>query len=157
MAITLESNYCKKIGLRSYSSHQFSLTVRTEVTDLNQVPQESQRLYQLLQSSVDAAIKETGYLPESITPEPNGHANGNGKPASHKPVNGSKTDAWSCSPKQKELILKLVGEQNMPKERVEALAQQRFGKGVRQLNKLEASGLIEELMEQTQPTNRVTQ
>lgn len=32
---------------------------------------------------------------------------------------------------------------------VEALAQERFGKTVKALNKLEASGLIEELLEQT--------
>jgi len=32
---------------------------------------------------------------------------------------------------------------------VEALAQERFGKGVKALNKLEASGLIEELLEKT--------
>jgi len=35
------------------------------------------------------------------------------------------------------------------KAKVEQLAQDRFGKGVKELNKLEASGLIEELLEQT--------
>ena len=37
----------------------------------------------------------------------------------------------------------------LDKTKVDQLAQDRFGKGVKQLNKLEASGLIEELLEQT--------
>ena len=146
MAITLESNYCKKIGLPGYSSHQYSLTVRTEVADLSQVDQASSRLYNLLQHSVDEQIKEAGYLPSDKTAaHTNGHA---------KPVNGHTPETWVCSPKQRDLILKIVKEQNIPKEEVEHLAQERFRKGVRQLNKLEASGLIEELMERT-PTNRM--
>ncbi len=41
MAITLEANYSKKLGLPGYSSHQYSVTVRTELADLNQVDVES--------------------------------------------------------------------------------------------------------------------
>lgn len=159
MAITLESNYCKKIGLPGYSSHQYSLTVRTEIADLTQAPAESQRLYGLLQQAVDTAIQQTGFLPQSAAPT-NGHTNGNGQRNgngnghgrySHpRNQNGAKGDYWNCTPKQKELILKLVDEQHLPKDHVESLSQERFGKRVKQLNKLEASGLIEELME-TQP------
>ena len=57
--------------------------------------------------------------------------------------------AWNCSAKQKNLILKIVAENNLEKNKVETLAQERFGKGVKALNKLEASGLIEELLEKT--------
>ena len=49
--------------------------------------------------------------------------------------------------KQQELILKIVDENRLDKGEVEKLAQDRFGKGVRQLNKLDASGFIEELFE----------
>src|ERR1051326_531745 len=42
--ITLECNYSKKIGLPGYSSHQFSITLKTEISDLNQVQPESARL-----------------------------------------------------------------------------------------------------------------
>jgi hypothetical protein len=62
--ITLEANYSKKIGLPGYSSHQFSITLRSELTDVNQVQQESARLYQLLQDGVDSSIQEIGYLPK---------------------------------------------------------------------------------------------
>ena len=59
--ITLECNYSKKLGLPGYSSHQFAITLRTEITDLNQVQIETARLYKLLQEGVDTSIKEIGY------------------------------------------------------------------------------------------------
>ena len=63
--ITLECNYSKKLGLPGYSSHQFAITLRTEISDLTQVQPESARLYKLLQEGVDTSIKETGYLVRS--------------------------------------------------------------------------------------------
>jgi hypothetical protein len=137
MALVLEANYSKKLGLPGYSSHQYSVTVRTELADLNQVEMESARLYRLLQSSVDREIQQTGFLPNGGSNHPlNGHTNGNG------------SEHWNCSPKQKELILKLVEENQLPKSKVEELAQQLFGAGVKTLNKLQASGLITELTKQ---------
>jgi hypothetical protein len=32
--ITLEANYSKKIGLPGYSSHQFSVTLKSELADI---------------------------------------------------------------------------------------------------------------------------
>jgi hypothetical protein len=148
MPVILEANYSKKIGLPGYSSHQFMLTLRTELSDLTQVSAESQRLHALLQASVDRELQQPGWLPPA-----NGHAptNGNG----HQPQNGngnghshSSTDRWNCSPKQQALIVKIVAENRLDKNDIEHLAQERFGKGVKQLNTLEASGLIEELFEQ---------
>jgi hypothetical protein len=60
--ITLECNYSKKIGLPGYSSHQFSVSLKTELTDVSQVQAESSRLYKLLQNGVDTSIREIGYL-----------------------------------------------------------------------------------------------
>ena len=139
MAIVLEANYSKKLGLPGYSSHQYSVTLRTEVADLTQVEAESTRLHALLQASVDREIQKTGFLPEN-----NGH--GNGLNRSGAQPNGNGTEIWACSSKQKDLIIKIVQEHNLDKNRVEALAQDRFGKSVRALNKLEASGLIDELI-----------
>jgi hypothetical protein len=137
--ITLEANYSKKIGLPNYSSHQFSVSFKTELTDTTQVQAESSRLYALLQQSVDSNIQQIGFLPKELK---NGNGNGNGH---HKPDN----DAWACSDKQKELILKITDEHKLDKTKVDQLALDRFGKGVKQLNKLEASGLIDELFVQT--------
>jgi hypothetical protein len=139
--ITLEANYSKKIGLPGYSSHQFSVTLKSELSDITQAEKESARLYAVLQSSVDHNIRQVGFLPgEPAKPNGNGHGNGHTPP---------ETDAWKCSDKQRDLIRKITDEHKLDKAGVEQLAQDRFGKGVKLLNKLEASGLIEELLEQT--------
>jgi len=152
MAITLEANYSKKIGLPQFSSHQFSLTLKAEVTDLNQVGQESARLYSLLQNSVDQELQHPGYVPGQVPVKPakgNGNGHGNGHHRSVRPAE----EPWKCSEKQKELILKITDEHKLDKNSVEQLAQDRFSKGVKELNKLEASGLIEALLEQTGQSN----
>jgi hypothetical protein len=144
--ITLECNYSKKLGLPGYSSHQFAITLRTEIADLNQVQSESARLYKLLQEGVDTSIKETGYLPTNGNGQRGGQGgNGNGHNQNQPAENGD----WNCSGKQRDLILKIVEEHKLEKAKVEGLAQDRFGKTVKALNKLEASGLIEELLEMT--------
>lgn len=145
--ITLECNYSKKLGLPGFSSHQFSVSMRTELADVNQVQAESARLYKLLQEGVDRSIQQPGYLP-TANGNGNGHTNGNGN---NRPAD---TGAWGCSEKQKSLIQKLVSENNLNKDEVEALAQERFGTGVKGLNKLQASSLIEELFEQTGQNKR---
>lgn len=135
----IEANYSKKLGLPGYSSHQYSLTLRAEISDLTQVSAKSQELHGLMQSCVDREIQRTGFLPGEVVPVLK--VNGNG----HKP----EPDTWSCSDKQRDLILKITDEHQLDKIKVDQLAQDRFGKGVKALNKLEASGLIEELLEQT--------
>jgi hypothetical protein len=171
MAIRLITTYSKKLGLPGYSSHQFSVSVETELTTTADIPAESDRLYQLLQSNVDQQIQQTGFVPPGTygmeMPDGNGTNNNgqgtNGNPAngSHPGVNGTNVangtavlngstspldGRWKCSDKQRDLILKLVNEHQLDKTQIEALAVERFGHGVRQLNKLEASGLIDELL-----------
>ena len=152
MSVIIEANYSKKIGLPGYSSHQYMLTLRTELTDLTQVGAESQRLHALLQASVDRELQQPGWLPPGNGHAPtnggNGHSNGN----AHHPQNGKgngngHTERWNCSPKQQALIIRIVDEHRLDKNDIEQLALDRFGKGVKQLNTLEASGLIEELFE----------
>ena len=137
MAVIIEANYSKKLGLPAYSSHSYSITIRSEVADLSQVERESSKLYAILQGSVDREIQEVGFVPDGngSAPRTNGHTT--------QPNN----DQWSCSDKQKELILKVVDEHRLDKQEVEALAKQMFEKPVKALNKMEASGLIENLLE----------
>ena len=143
--LIIEANYSKKLGLPGYSSHQYSVTLRAEISELSQVSAKSKELHQLMQSCVDREIQLTGFLPGEVIPvihvNGNGH-NGNGH---HKPQD----DKWACSDKQRDLILKITDENKLDKSQVEQLAQDRFSKGVKALNKLEASGLIEELLTQT--------
>ena len=130
MAIKLTGNYAKRLGLPGYSSHQFSVSIETELTDLSQVEDEVARTYRLLQDAVDREIQETGFVPDveyglshnPNLPASNGKANGNGNGNGHHRLNGGNgisngngngnghSVRWSCSDKQKELILKLVTE-----------------------------------------------
>ena len=81
MAVKLIANYSKRLGLPGYSSHQFSVSVETELVATDDVAGESRRLYELLQSSVDQQIKTTGFVPPSTygmegQPDTPGHGNG---------------------------------------------------------------------------------
>jgi hypothetical protein len=164
MAIKLIGNYAKRLGLPGYSSHQFSVSVETELTDPGDIQGEATRIYAQLQEVVDREIQHTGFVPGdeyglrdngSSGHTANGNHNGNGN--GHHRLNGANgrngngsnghSDRWSCSDKQKELILKLVTENELDRDSVEEIALDRFGVGVKQLNKLQASGLIAELLE----------
>ncbi len=156
MAITFEANYAKKLGLPNFSSHQYSVTIRTELTDLGQVEAESARLYRILQDAVDHEIQEVGFMPDASTygmnyPAPNGstgHAHGNRNSRTHNHgSNGNGDGAWNCSEKQQKLIEQMVDEHHLDKRDVEALAVEMFGNGVKQIDKLQASGLIDELLD----------
>lgn len=74
------------------------------------------------------------------TGHPNGGNGGNGNHA-HDP------DAWRCSDKQRDLINRLITENGLDRAQIEALSQDRFGCGLTALNKLQASGMIDELLE----------
>ncbi|WP_035600622.1 hypothetical protein [Haloferula sp. BvORR071] len=157
MAIKLIANYSKRLGLPGYSSHQFSVEIETELVTTDDVPAEAARIYELLQTNVDEQIQHTGFVPpgdygmtDQAPPAASGGlTKGTGRPAPSSP--------WKCSEKQRELIENLVAEHHLEKADVENLAIERFGKGVRQLNKVEASGLIDELLEaHGGPKNPVT-
>ena len=149
MAIKLIANYSKRLGLPGYSSHQFSVSVETELVTTDDVAAESERLYQRLQATVDQQIITTGFVPPADYGfAPPADSNPHAQPANVTQVaNWQRGPAWKCSDKQKDLVLKLVEEHQLDKADIEALANERFGKGVRMLNKVEASGLIDELID----------
>jgi hypothetical protein len=142
MAIKLIANYAKRLGLPGYSSHQFSVSLEAELMDLGDIQGEAARLYGLLQDAVDREIQHVGFVPDEVY--------GMGAPKDA----GRAETAWKCSDKQKELILKLVDEHGLDRRGVEALAVERFGHGVKALDKLQASGLIDELIETHGSTRR---
>ena len=146
MAIKLIGNYAKRLGLPGYSSHQFSVSIETELTDSGDIQGEATRIYHLLQDAVDREIQMTGFVPD----EAYGLSNG----PSHSGPSSNGNGRWSCSDKQKELILKLVTEHDLDRDVIEEIALDRFGSGVKALNKLQASGLIGELIELANTTPR---
>jgi len=151
MAIKLIGNYAKRLGLPGYSSHQFSVSVETELTDSGDIQGEAARIYHLLQDAVDREIQTVGFVPGDEYGLSNGSAHSGPSPNGNG--NGS-NGHWSCSDKQKELILKLVTEHDLDRDVVEEIALDRFGSGVKALNKLQASGLIGELIELANTTPR---
>ena len=156
MAIKLIANYSKRLGLPGYSSHQFSIEIETELVTTDDVAAESARIYELLQTNVDEQIQATGFVPPGNygmdPPDDSRQTNhatrsDNNPPPAANGANWQRGPAWKCSDKQRDLILKLVDEHQLDKADVEALAVERFAKGVRLLNKVEASGLIDELLD----------
>jgi hypothetical protein len=130
MAVKLITNYAKRLGLPGYSSHQFSVSIETELPNLDSVRQDSARLYESLQEVVDQQIQKTGFVP------PDGYG-----------MDGDKTGTWSCSKKQRDLIEKIIAENKLDQTEIEELATGMFGLRLEQLNKLQASGFIDELLD----------
>src|SRR3954465_14274620 len=63
MAVKLIATYAKKLGLPGYSSHQFSISVETELTNVEDIAGTSERLYKQLQTAVDEQMQNYGYVP----------------------------------------------------------------------------------------------
>ncbi len=142
MALTLVANYSKKVGLPNFSSHSFSISCTKEITSIDHVEEESTELYSILQHAVDSQLENVGYMPEQ-----------GGSTRKEVPVNRITTNAvrtngngssWRCSEKQEALLKKLLNDQD-----VEQVAEQMFGQPVSELNKLQASGLIQRLLNDT--------
>jgi len=145
--IRLTANYSKRLGLPGFSSHQFSISVESELNNTDDVALEAARLYTTLQQSVDQEIQQTGFVPgdgygidapapKQIVYQTNGSSNGT------SPV-------WRCSDKQKALIGKLIADHHLEREDVEKLSLDLFGTAqLHTLHKMQASGLIDRLIEE---------
>jgi len=143
MAVKLVASYSKRLGLPAYSSHQFSVSIEAELSSADDIAQENSTLYQTLQRSVDQQIQEAGFVP----------SNGYGLPGSKdRSTNGyDESPRWHCTDKQRQLILKIIEDNSLDKTEIEAFSRELFdGKGVKQLDKSEASMLISELLEKAE-------
>ena len=152
MAVKLVANYSKRLGLPGYSSHQFSVTVESELYNTDNVSAEATRLYKTLQMAVDKEIQSTGFVPDEaygITPI---------APTAPKLTVTRRDEPerpWRASDKQRELILKLVHDSAVDMATVEELALEMFDTGdLPSLNKIQASGLIDELLTRYGKKNR---
>ena len=152
MAIKLIGNYAKRLGLPGYSSHQFSVSIETELVDTGDIQGEATRIYHLLQDAVDREIQETGFVPgdDYGTPAANGNGNGNGSHGGNGHRNGKGTHPaptpWSCSDKQRQLVADLQAELGLTDEELDARSERLFRKPAHGLDKLGASGLISDLL-----------
>jgi hypothetical protein len=134
MPVIITACVSKKVGQANYGSAGYSLTVQSEVSNLDQVQEESHRLYDLLNDSVNA---ELGAEPKEE------------KRAEWPTIvrNTPASKEWKASDKQRDLILKLIADNNLDRSDVESLAYEMFGtSNLPELNRLQASGLIDELL-----------
>src|ERR1022692_790079 len=112
MAVILQITYSKKLGLPQFSSHSCSVSITTEIQDVNQAATESSKLYQVLQSAVDKEIQQVGWMPPAMygfNEEPNN--NGNGHHQQQQPQK-TKLDRWNCTEGQRGFILRILNENN---------------------------------------------
>lgn len=144
MAVIIEATYSKKVGLPNFSSHQYSVTLRMDISDLSQLERANADLYTRLQSAVDTQILNVGMLPDGS--DGKSSVQSRSQQSTTSPTSTA-SPAWKCSDKQRDLILKIIAEHTLDTANIDSLAMQRFGEGLRQLNKVQASGLIGELME----------
>ena len=146
MAILLEIHYDKRLGLPGYSSHDFGVSLKTEVTDLDQIRQESERAYQILQKSVDSQIIHRGYVPEQVNNS--GVTNQEEKDNTSVGIdkNDNNTEKWNCTVRQKDLILNVLERNNLDPQTANELGMELHGKEKDRLTKLQVSGVITELL-----------
>jgi hypothetical protein len=133
MALKIMATVSKKVGKPNYGSEGYTLTVESEVTHMDQVREESHRLYLLLSESVNSEL--------------NGE-NNQEKRAEWPTIvrnNAPQEQEWRCSPAQKLLIEKIANENDVMSE-VESLADEMFSSPLPQLNKMQASSLLQEVI-----------
>jgi hypothetical protein len=134
MPVIITACVSKKVGQANYGSAGFSLTVQSEVSNLDQVREESHRLYSLLNQSVNEEL---------------GAEQKEEKRAEWPTIvrNTASSQEWKASDKQRDLILKVIAENGVDRSDVEALAFELFGTScLPELNRLQASNLIDDML-----------
>jgi hypothetical protein len=99
---------------------------------------------------VDSELQQSGWLPgENATKGQNNleSSAANSGRKHHEDADAPESMRWRCSEKQQSLIERIVDEHQLNWQELNSLAHARFEKSVTELNKLEASGLIDELLE----------
>ena len=105
MAILLEFKYDKRLGLPGYSSHDFGVSMRTEVNNVEEIQEESEKAYRLLQQSVDAQLSNPGFIPSENNKETESKGT---------QINGTDPEKWNCTERQRGLILKILSQNDLP-------------------------------------------
>ncbi len=142
MAVLLQFDYNKRLGLPAYSSHSFGITMKAEVTDLERIGEEAERAYGLLQSAVDGQIVHQGFVSNESN-EVNGSVQGQ----KVQPKARTDPDSWNCTIRQRGLILSILERNDLDPEVAEDLADDLCGKPMSDLNKGQVSAVISEILD----------
>ena len=131
MAILLQFDYGKKLGLPGYSSHNFGVSMKAEVNDPEEIPQEAERAYGILQQAVDKQMENPGFVPSQ-----------NGKSEIKEPE--VDPDKWNCTERQKGLLLTILDRNGLEPIVVEDLSREIHGRSMADLGKMQVSAVIGE-------------
>ena len=131
MAILLEFKYDKRLGLPGYSSHDFGVSMRTEVNNVDQIKEESERAYRLLQQSVDSQLSNPGFIPSET-----------GKEHKQEEAKETNPDNWKVTERQRGLILKILNQNDLPESAVEEVAMEVVGSSMNSLRSGQASLVV---------------
>ena len=131
MAILLQFDYGKKLGPPGYSSHNFGVSMKAEVSDPEEIPQEAQRAYGILQEAVDKQMENPGFVPSQ-----------NGKTEIKEP--DVDPDKWNCTERQKGLLLTILDRNGLEPIVVEDLSREIHGRSMADLGKMQVSAVIGE-------------
>jgi hypothetical protein len=145
MAVLLDITYSKKLGLPNYSSHSLGIGLKAEVANLDEVRGEVEKAYSLLQQSVDSQIVHSGF----VSNEDKGENGTDQVQKTQVKVNGGSTDpdSWSCTIRQRGLILSILERNDLDPEVVEGLADDLCGKPMNDLNKGQISAVITKILD----------
>lgn len=151
MAITLKAEYSRKIGKPSFSSEGYSICLETEISDLSQVSEASQRIHALLRSTVD---RELGIvLPINGNGDSQAKRLTDGNGANNSAESPSQESDWHCTDNQRDYILKLQKDRNIPDDDFEELAYELFNLSPKLLDRGKASDFIKELLARFDASN----
>ena len=142
MAILLEFKYDKRLGLPGYSSHDFGVSMKTEVTDVNEIADESARVYRILQNSVDSQIVHQGFVSNESS-----ELNDSVQRQKAQPKAKSNPDDWNCTARQRGLLMTILDRNNLDPEAVEDLSQEIHGRSMSDLGKMQVSAVIGEVLD----------
>jgi len=145
MAVLLQFDYNKRLGLPAFSSHSFGITMKAEVTDLEKIGEEAERAYGLLQSAVDSQIVHQGY----VSNEDKGENGTDQVQKTQVKVNGGSTDPdkWNCTVRQRGLIVSVIERNGLDLRVVDDLANDLCGKPMSGLGKAQVSEVIGQVLD----------
>jgi hypothetical protein len=145
MAVQLQFDYNKRLGLPAYSSHSFGITMKAEVTDLAKVGEEAERAYGLLQSAVDSQIVHQGYFSN----EDKGENGTDQVQKTQVKVNGGSTDpdSWNCTVRQRGLLMTILERNDLDLQAVEDLSREIHGRPMSDLGKSQVSEVIGQVLD----------
>lgn len=156
MAIIIAANLSKKVPIpgTDFSSQSASITITAEVSDLNQVATEAQKLYRIAEQAVDTqlagtpsppveqpAAASTPASPPAPTPQPR-------QASQPYRSNGQRRQPAPVTDSQLRFLDRLIQQTNSS---VPAILQQYQIGGLRDLSCKAAAGLIDELKAQVVP------